>query len=1161
MSRQIAAVLLILVVAGSAPAQTFERFQIQHADKWEVIFTPAPETHYVSGNVIFQTETGLIYCDSAVWRKGKNVFLRGRVIVDEAEYYLVADSVRYNLYTDQATALGDYVELWAKTDSLFAVGTQAYFDRDGDFFEMDNRPTLYLNYPDSASMIEVIGDHVEYDKESEISQATGNVNITSKEMTSTSGCAVMNQKRNVLDLWENPVARRKESIISGELISVYMTGDAIERIDVIDSARGEFNEPIDSTNTEFDKSILTGNRLIFDFAFGQLYRITSWGQAYSWYYPSSRGKAEITENSVSGDTILFSVVNEKLQEVDVIGGAVGSYQKGEQRMLDSAVVNVVDTIDYTGHWINYNLADSLITLRNTAHVESDDVVLDAHEIQLKTDEKMIRAYSAQLLSDSLGEDYVRPYTDQFQPHAIPVQLEDGKETLYGDYLEYSLETEKGRILKSKSAYETGFYYGSRVYRSTKDVFYVEDGRYTTCNADEPHFHFYSNNMKLMEDNKLLAKPVVFYLGRLPLLALPYYVFPLKKGRHSGILPFTFGNFEQGDRYVSNLGYYWAASEYWDWQGSFDYFERDQTIRLNSQVRWAKRYAFSGNFLINYARETNYSPASTFSNPPNLGGESERIRWAMQGAHTQEVTPSFKFSADGRYQSDNTYYNDFSTDLNDRLNRNTRSQLTFSKKFGARTSLSGSATHDVDLDAESRTDYLPRLNLTLPPWNPFGQGSMNDEGRLERSWYNNIVLTYRPDLVNFSSRITNDSLLPPLYQVDTIPDTVFAGDTVVSITDIIDLTIVDQDTLSMRSRKEYTRINHTVSLTAPVDIASYFIFRPTLSYNETWFKVWETDQSREAGINPDETYRTNAYSFGASLQTALYGTVYPNMFGILGLRQVVTPTVSYRYSPESNRHPEVRSFAGGGAGRTATSSAMSVGLSHVYQAKLRQGEEGERNLELISFSHSLSYDFEQPDRPFSNLSTSFRSSVLPSINFYGSMVHSLYQPETDNLSIFSPYLQSFNFSTSWGISGGKSIFDSDSDDLYQGADSASQLADPTLPQSSQGQGWRFSMSYDFSQSGRGTDFRKRAFLKMNLNFYLTPSTSVNYSHYYDFARHKTVNSQINIVKNLHCWTGTFYWVPTGSNRGYGFRLYVTAIPSLKIENSQNPLSSSYFQSLQ
>jgi lipopolysaccharide assembly outer membrane protein LptD (OstA) len=1029
---------------------------------------------------------------------------------------------------------------------------------------MENRPTMYLNYPDSARMVEVIGDRIEYDAATEIAQAGGNVKITSTEMVSESGCAIMNRKANVLDLSQSPVAKRKQSVISGELISVYMNAEAIERIDVIDSARGEFNEPIDSSTTDFDRSVLTGNRIIFDFAFGQLYQVTCWGQAYSWYYPSSRGKPEFTENSVSGDTILFSVLDERLQEVDVIGGAVGSYRHGEDKTVDSSVVQVVDTINYDGRYINYNLADSLITLEVGSHVQSASVELDAYEIQLETDNKMIRAYSAELLSDSLGPDRIRPYTAQFQPNPIPVQLKDGDELLLGDYLEYSIDTEKGRIFKSKSAYETGFYYGNRVFRSTKNIFYVEQGRYTTCDADEPHFHFYSSNMKLIEDDKLIAKPVVFYLGRLPLLALPYYVFPLKKGRHSGVLPFTFGNFEQGDRYISNLGYYWAASEYWDWQGAFDYFERARTIKLSGQLRWAKRYAYSGNVQVNYARETSYSQAFSAT---NLGGEAERLRWAFNGAHTHEVTPSFKFSASGQYQSDKTYYNDFSVNLEDRLNRNTRSQVTFVKRFSKSVSLSGSATHDVNLDTETRTDQFPRLNLGLPAWHPFGTGRLDENGQLQSSWYNQFVVTYRPDLINFSSRITIDSLFPPVYQVDTIPDTVFADDsTIVSIEDVIDSTLVSQDTLSHRSRKEYTRVNHGATLQAPIKIARFINFNPSLTYSETWFKVYETDQSQTAGIETDNTYRTYAYRFASSASTNLYGTIYPNLAGLVGLRQVITPQVTYSYAPESNRHPEVRAFAGGGAGTARTSSAMAVSVSHVYQAKVRRGET-EKNLELVTFSHSFSYDFEQDERKFSNLSTSFRSSVLPNISFYGSMTHSLYKPGTNDLSFFSPYLEGFQFSTSFSLAGSRSIFDeagAPDPGPGQGVDSASQLANPTAPSAASpgtGKGWNLSVSYDFEQSGKGTAFRKQAFAKMNLRFWLTPTTSVNYSQYYDFARHKTINSQINIVKSLHCWTGTFFWVPTGSNRGYGFRLYVTAIPSLKFENSQNPLSSSYFQSLQ
>ena len=86
------------------------------------------------------------------------------------------------------------------------------------------------------------------------------------------------------------------------------------------------------------------------------------------------------------------------------------------------------------------------------------------------------------------------------------------------------------------------------------------------------------NMKMIENDKLIARPVVFHVEQIPILALPFYIFPLKKGRHSGFLPFSFGKFEKGERFVRNVGYYWAASEYFDLMSAMDYFEEKKHWR-------------------------------------------------------------------------------------------------------------------------------------------------------------------------------------------------------------------------------------------------------------------------------------------------------------------------------------------------------------------------------------------------------------------------------------------------------------------------------------------------------------------------------------------------------------------------------------------------------
>ena len=1131
----------VFVFTGQTTAQEKKKMLLD-SEHLEVLLNPRQDIAW--DNVVIRTETGIYYCDTAIWKRGVSVNMKGNVIIDEETYHIAADSVFYDIPLNEFTARGEKVELWSKEDSLYLVGRFAHYNRDTKYFYMEMRPTMFLNYPDTANMVEVRGDYLEYDSETERAEASGRVIITTKDISTLSGCAVMYPKKDVLDLSEKPRAKRGHSLITGEFMTITTVNDIISQIDVIDSANGEFNEPVDSLDSDFDKSILTGNRIIFDFVGGELDKVTCFGQAYSWYYPAAKGKAKYDENTVSGDTIKFHVINEKLHDVEVIGGSIGSYVSGEQPTAavdsvatDSTVTDStgavvaseplkVDTVDYRACYINYSLNDSVIVLQCQGHVTSGEVELDAYKIAFDTKRRLIEAYSAETVArDTLTREEYETLEEQYGPNDIPVILKDGLDELYGDYLEYSIDTRKGRIIQTRSNYEQGTYYGEKAYRSRKDIFYVKNGRYTPCDIN--FLHFFSCNMKLLEKNKLIAKPVVMYVGRLPVLALPYYVFPLKKGRHSGFLPFTLGNIEKGDRYIRNVGYYWAASEYWDVQSAIDYYERERTINFYNKFRYKKRYVFDGYISGNYTRETNYLYSSA--------SEYQVTRWTIKGEHNHTFSPSFSVSAYGEYQSDATYYNDYSADLEDRLNRNTTSKINFSKKFGKYVSLSGSVYHDINLDTETRTTKLPSLSLSLPRVKPFGSGKTNEDGQLETRWYNNFTFTYSPSLLNFSRRT-------------------------------IAYDIVDTDTTTYRSRKEYTTVNHSASLNFSSNIAKYLTFTPSLSYKETWYKIYETDQSEAVGIDASTTYRTYQYSFSAGLQTTLYGTVYPNIMNLIGFRQVLTPRVSYGFTPELNRHPTIRSYVGGGAGSTSKSSVMTFSLGQLYQAKIKKGEI-EKNIELVSINSSLTYNLEADYQPFSNLTTSYTSSLIPGLRFYGSMIHSLYKPGTNELNFFSPYLESFSLNTTFSLRGQNFLFD-EPGELPRGVDSLSQLeqekstmkGNTRVGSSGGGKGWNMTVTYNYQQSGRDDTFSKSSFVRLNLSFYLTPNTSITYSQYYNFTDNKTVNNQVNITRTMVCWTGTFFWVPIGSNRGYGFNLFVTNIPAIKIDNSQNSLSSGYLQAL-
>lgn len=176
-----------------------------------------------------------------------------------------------------------------------------------------------------------------------------------------------------------------------------------------------------------------------------------------------------------------------------------------------------------------------------------------------------------------------------------------------------------------------------------------------------------------------------------------------------------------------------------------------------------------------------------------------------------------------------------------------------------------------------------------------------------------------------------------------------------------------------------------------------------------------------------------------------------------------------------------------------------------------------------------------------------------------MTHSFYKPGTSQTRFWNPYLESFDLSASMRFSGSHFLFDDeDEPDVAPLTDSAGLGAQPNAsrPQTNKGRGWNTNIAYIYRESGRGPAFTKSSFLQVSLDFSLTKTTTVGYSQYYDIGRGITVRNEVNFRKSLHCWTGEFRWVPIGSGSGYQFRLFVTAIPAIKVDNSSTSNAGSF-----
>lgn len=1166
--------LTAALVFCPAPAGASEPIKLKRSDTFELVRGLDHDTIYTFGSVRFEQDNSRLECDSAIWVKGSRLYLWGNALFDDGRQLLRADSIVYELTDSTLYAVGDSVVLISFVDSIRAVGSELFYSRESDELELLGQPRVRFGYPDSSRVREVRGSYIRYNYQTREAAAQSEVEMFDGQSRAFADCALFDRNPERIRLYDNAQVFWENHQLAGDFITMISENGEPQQVEVWGGGVAVFREvsvadSLDSDTAVADSSKpgldslaptpesassgtgvsrLTGQHLRFYFEDGELREVEAHGKAFSHYQPTSVDNRTYLVNRASGDSIKMYLEADSLRTVNVFGSVEGEYTERKEPLdyiSDSLAISQTDTVRYSGEQVHFDMQDSSITLSGSAAVHEKVMHLQADSIFYETAERFVRAFALEPPAADTDSMFDTLVVDSTVDSASPIPLDipsgqplgrvvlnDGGQEVEGTYVEYSMVTNKGVLRQSATQYDRAYYTGGELYRETPDVYFVDRGSYTTCEFDSPHFHFWSKEMKVVNDDKMIAKPVVFYIEKIPLFVIPYYVFPMRDGRRSGILNFRFGNFNQGGRFIRDVGYYWAASEYWDYEGWMDYYETTG-LTLSSALRYAKRYKFSGDVRGSYSWDSDFD--NTFS-------EVKTKRWRMSFNHRQTIDPTFSVNASGSFLSDSRYLTDFSSNLSDRLNRKLRSQVNFSKRFGG-ASMSGSYIYDNDLDNEITTRRYPNLSFRAPSFGLFGSPARGGESR----WYHTFRMAYNSRLNHFSdtrnkfTTLVEPDTLITIISADTTVDTTFdtlgapiAFDTTVNVTSA-DSTFLDLDVDTSRTSKAYTTYTHSTGLGPNFTVLGYFPMRLSVSYSETLFKISETDQSRGV-VNTAKVFRTYSTSFNASLNTKLYGTVRPNILGLTGLRHELSPSASYSFRPTIAFDQETReaaAFAGVGAG-SSNSQSINFGLGNTFQAKIGS-DESERVITLLTMSSGISYNPEATERRWSNMVTSFSTNIARRIQLSGGMTHSFYADGG---------LQDFNIRTAFSTSGDFGKFYAPGEKLIR------DTGRSEIPQSGYGAGesraWSLRLNHYYAEN----DFSKSHFMNISANLQLTRNMSMDFTQRYDFIRRVTVNRHINIRRRLHCWEGVFSWTPTGSNQGYFFKINVIDLPDIKFEKSLN-----------
>jgi lipopolysaccharide assembly outer membrane protein LptD (OstA) len=729
-------------------------------------------------------------------------------------------------------------------------------------------------------------------------------------------------------------------------------------------------------------------------------------------------------------------------------------------------------------------------------------------------------------------------------------LAEGGDVYEGSRIKYNFKTQTGFISLAKNKEETTRYEGEKVNKVDKDIYFIENGLFTTCQHDTPHTYFSASEMKVIQRDKIIAKWIFMNIGGVPFpIPLPFAVIPNETGRRSGIIIPTFGQEFRRGQYFRNFGYFFALSDYFDLALTGDYYMKGG-YAARSRLRYVDRYNFSGSFNAGYSKIIIGE-----ENDPN---RQEQTDWNLSLYHNQQINPTSRLDVNLQFQS-STFLRNNSIDYNDLLSQDIISNATYSKRWDeSGNSLSINYSRAQNLETGNISESLPNINFSKNVTYPFkreGSDSFRDQ-----KWYEMIAYTYSGQLRN--ERKKTEGVL-----------------------------------------KSRAGIQHDISVSASPKFG-YFNVAPRIGYNEKWYnkrikienKVIEvrdpitnqvTQRDTQIVHDVNEINFVRTFDMSVSASTKLYGIMQPNILGIEAFRHTILPSISYSYQPnfasntwgyfdsykKSNGevvyYDKYRNeiFSGVNPGER---QSINFSVGNIFEIKMQKDpndttKNSEANkIQLLNLNVGFGYNFAADSLKLSDLFLSYRTQIGDLLSLDGSSTFTFYDYEGDtkvNRYLASAgkglfRLTNFSFSVSTSLRGEESRdqrteqkVSDDEIEAFKKKDFMKNNDDAppnfSIP-------WNLSLSYNYNLSKLNpNDVSKYSNLSADLSFSLTKNWKFTMRGSYDFDRKEIIAPQITIYRDLHCWEMNFNWNPIGTYRGFNFeiRLKAPELQDIKVTKSK------------
>lgn len=264
-----------------------------------------------------------------------------------------------------------------------------------------------------------------------------------------------------------------------------------------------------------------------------------------------------------------------------------------------------------------------------------------------------------------------------------VILDDGPERLTGDTLEYDLSGQTGRVSQATAYVDPDYYFsGSQIAKVGDRTFTINDGVFTSCEQDVPSWSIHLRDARVTVDEYARIHHARLKFKRVPVLYVPYLLWPATTERTTGFLVPKPGYSDREGAHI-DLAYYKTLGRSADTTFYAD-LSTEGYFGLGNEIRYRPSENTTGVFRAYYLFEPE-DPAREFRTnqgtfDPTL--EPGDDRWKVELYHeSKNLWGGYRGVINLQEYSDFDYRQDFERDVRRQTNPRIYSNAFLTRSAG------------------------------------------------------------------------------------------------------------------------------------------------------------------------------------------------------------------------------------------------------------------------------------------------------------------------------------------------------------------------------------------------------------------------------------------------------------------------------------------------